>query len=115
MKLKKSQTLNLTYKGPNFSLREKQIEIFGNLTQAIHMASEAPWNMSSFVSLFFSVLALLASFCFYYLLFYFTCVGILPVYMTRITCMPGALKGQRSTLDPLELPCGCWDWKLGPL
>lgn len=83
MKLKKSQTLNLAHKGPNFFLRKKkQIEIFGNLTQDLHMPSEALWNMSPFVSLFSSVLALLASFRFYYLLFYFICVGVLPVYMT---------------------------------
>lgn len=39
-----------------------------------------------------------------------------------MTHMPGALKGQKSALDPLELEIQavptamwCWDWKLGPL
>lgn len=57
----------------------------------------------------------------FYIVLVKTGVKYIYIYLC-ITCVPGALRGQKRVLDPLKLElrmvvshCVCWELNLGPL
>lgn len=120
MKLKKSQTLNLAHKGPNFFLRKKKLKSLETLLKTfIYPLKHCGIWAHSFLSspLFWPCWHLFVFIILFYMCRCFACVYdcawptcLVPSKARRVHWIPWNWRYRQ-----FQLPCGCWDWKLGPL